>query len=96
MLNIEEAARLGAIDDLVEGVGLGGGCGGVEGNVLSGEMVPVREVVAAGLVANVLVGGASVLLRLVLGPGGWWSGGRRGAFDGGEVMGRLKEREGSH
>lgn len=61
VLDVEEAARLGAVDDLVEGVGLGGGRVGVKWDVLGGEEVGVEIVVAAGLIANVLVSWAAWL-----------------------------------
>jgi hypothetical protein len=62
VLDVEKAAGLRAIDDLIEGVGLGGGgrvC--VEGDILGREAVGVGRVVAAGLIADVLVGGAAGL-----------------------------------
>lgn len=62
MLDVEEAAGLGAVDNLVEGVGLsGGGRVCVKGDILGGESVGVGGVVAAGLIADVLVGGAAGL-----------------------------------
>jgi hypothetical protein len=58
VLDIEEAARLGSVDDLVEGVGL---CVGdrvsVERDIFGGEVLVlwwVCEVLAAGFVANVV------------------------------------------
>lgn len=64
MLDVQEAAGSAAVDDLVEGVGFGGGgCrGGVEGDVFGGEALEVvGGAVAAGFVADVDVGGAAVL-----------------------------------
>ena len=63
MLDVEEAAGAAPVDDLVEGVGfVGGGGVGVEGDVPGGEpLVVVGGAVAAGLLADVLVGGAAVL-----------------------------------
>lgn len=58
MLDVEEAAGSGTVDDLVEGVGLGGIRGGVEGDVFCGEVVGFD--MAASLLADVLVGGAMV------------------------------------
>lgn len=82
MLYVKEAAGVGPVDYLVEGVGLGGGGGrwvSVEGNVTGGEVVGVGGVVTASLVANVVV--------RVLGGGGGRRGGGGDAFDGGGEMG---------
>ncbi|GER44400.1 cyclin-dependent kinase [Striga asiatica] len=49
----------GSVDDLVEGVGLGGEWVGVEGDVFDGEAV--GRGVAAGLVADVLTCGAATV-----------------------------------
>ncbi|KAF1859235.1 hypothetical protein Lal_00009819 [Lupinus albus] len=59
MADIKEATGLGAVDDLIKGVGLSGGRICIERNVLGGEKVVV-VVVTASLVADVLVGGAAV------------------------------------
>ena len=55
---------MGAVDDLVERVGLCGGGGvRVEGDVLGREeVVVVGRIDVAGLVANVLVDGAATML----------------------------------
>lgn len=76
MLDVEEAAGLGAVDDLVEGVGLGGERRSVEGDVACGEILELRT--AASLVADVLIG-AAVFLRRSSGRGS----GLGGASDGG-------------
>ncbi|GER47849.1 hemolysin transporter protein shlB [Striga asiatica] len=55
----------GSVDDLVEGVRLGGEWVGVEGDVLGGEAV--GRGVAAGLVADVLTCRAAAV-----DPGGFW------------------------
>lgn len=68
MLNVEEAAGAATVDDLVEGVGLGGVRGGVERDVLGGEAVVVEGGLAAGFFADVLIGGAAVFV-------GWLRGG---------------------
>lgn len=71
MLDVEEVAGLGSVDDLVEGVGLGGGRVGVEGDVLGGEEVAVGYVLlTAGFVPYVLVGGAALLRIRRWGGGG--------------------------
>ena len=67
MADVEEAAGARAVDDLVEGVRLGGGGVGVEGDVNGGEAMGVSGGVAAGLIADVLIRGAAV--------GGFGSGG---------------------
>lgn len=62
MLDVEEATGLGAIDDLVEGVGFRRGWVGVEGHVFGREEVMVvGGIDAASLVADVFIGGAAVL-----------------------------------
>ena len=64
VLDVEEATGLGAVDDLVERVGLrrGGGRVGIERDVFGREeVVVVGSIDAAGLVADVLVGGAAML-----------------------------------
>jgi len=67
VLDVEEAAGLGPVHDLIEGVGLRRGGVGVEGHVLGGEeVVVVRRIHAPGLVADVLIRGAALL-----GGGGW-------------------------
>lgn len=71
MLDVEEAAGSGTIDDFVEGVGLGGVKGSVEGDVFCGEVVGFD--MAASLLADVLVGGA-----MVAGGGGGRGGVGRG------------------
>lgn len=93
MLDVEEAAGVGSVDDLIEGVGLGVGGGsrgrvGVEGDVVGGEMVVVGCVVAASFVANVVVGvvGGRRRRRRLWNEWLWWGGGGGGgggAFDGG-------------
>lgn len=109
VLDVEEAAGLGPVHDLIEGVGLRRGGVGVEGHVLGGEeVVVVRRIHAAGFVADVLICGAALL-------GGGGGGGvvltdrglgsdnevgrglGRGPFRGLErERERLKERCGSH
>ena len=110
VLDVQEAAGLGAVDDLVERVGLRGGGGGgvgVEGDVLGREeVVVVGRIDAAGLVADVLVGGAAMLGGgvVVLSEGGLGADnevgggfGRRVGFRGLErERERLKQRRGSH
>jgi len=109
VLDIEEAAGLGAVHDLVEGVGLRQGGVGVERHVLGGEdVLVVRRIHAAGLVADVLVCGAALLGGgggggVVLSDGRLGSnnevgrGPGRGPFRGLErERQRLKERCGSH
>lgn len=91
MLDVEEAAGVGSVDDLIERVGLGVGGGsrgrvGVEGDVVGGEMVVVGCVVAASFVANVVVGvvGGRRRRRRLWNEWLWWGGGGGGgAFDGG-------------
>lgn len=93
VLDVEEAAGLGAVDDLVQGVGLGGGRHvAVEGDVLGGEVVAVGGVVAVGVVADVLAafrGGAFDGGEMGFG-GGWVWGSGVLEFDG--EGGGLEER----
>ena len=106
VLHVEEAAGLGAVHDLIEGVGLRRGGVGVEGHVLGGEeVVVVGRIHAAGLVADVLVcraallgGGGVVLSDGGLGPDNEVGRGPgRGPFRGLErERKRLKESCGSH
>lgn len=86
MLDIEEAAGSAAVDDLVEGVGLGVLWVGVERDVLGGEaLVVVGGAVAASFFADVFVGGSAVFeVGLWRRWGGGIGGG--GGFDA-EVMG---------
>lgn len=58
MLDVEEAAGSGSINDLVERVGFGVERVGIEGDVLGGEAMMVG--VAAGFFADVFIGGATV------------------------------------
>ncbi len=63
MLDVQQAAGAAPVDDLVEQIGLLGGAAGgdgLEGDVLGGEVVRSRAV-AAGLVLDVLIGGAGAL-----------------------------------
>lgn len=91
--DVEEAAGLGAVDDLVEGVGFGGGRVGVEGDVFGGEAVVVGDIVAAGLVADVLVSGAAVFGDVggFDGEVGWFGFGNEGFGFEGERGRRLKQ-----
>ena len=100
MLDVEEAAGLGAVDDLVEGVGLSGERRSVEGDVACGEILELRT--AASLVADVLIG-AAVFLWRSSGRGSGWGGASDGGvrFEGGFRVGRkvgggVEKREGSH
>ena len=62
MLNVKQSAGTAPVDDLVERVRLGGVGSSVKRNVFCGEGVLGSGTVAASLVADVLIGKASVLL----------------------------------
>lgn len=84
MLHVEEGAGAAAVDDFVEGVGFRGVEAGVEGDVLGREVVVVGGgAVPAGLVLDVLIGGACYGRRVVFclmsgfGFGFWGESGER-------------------
>ena len=63
MLNVKQSAGTAPVDNLVERVRLGGVRSGVERNVFGGEGVLGGGTVATSLIADVLIGKASVLLE---------------------------------
>lgn len=81
MLDVEEAAGLGSVNDLVKGVGFSGRGIGVERDVFRGEEM-LGDVYATGFVADVFVGGAAVFG----GRGRWSGGGGRRSGGGGVVV----------
>lgn len=81
MLDVEEATRLGVVDDLVEGVGFSGGKVNVQRGIASKAEVGVGKVVAVGLVLDVL-NGEAVLLHGRGVVGGEWGCGLRLGLDG--------------
>ena len=56
VLDVEQAAGFAAVDDFVEGVGLGGAGGSVERDVSGGERIRGGGAVAASFVADVVFG----------------------------------------